>query len=237
MAVGGDDLLVFAAAPAAASALGGVVALVRPLGAQAAAAAQLFTAGLIFAAVAVELLPQLNEQRPAVVAAGFAVGTAAMLVLRRQTRRLEAASETGGGAGVVSALAVDTAVDGLLLGVAFATGAEEGVVLAVALGLEALFLNLSATVAVQAAGAPRQRVLATTGSFAALLAVSATVGLFVFSALPEGLYAAAVAFGVAALLYSVTEELLVEAHEEDEPPHVTAAFFVGFLLVLLFELG
>lgn len=42
-------------------------------------------------------------------------------------------------------------------------------------------------------------------------------------------------FGVIALLYLVTEELLVEAHEKRDTPFVTALFFVGFLGLLLFE--
>ena len=41
------------------------------------------------------------------------------------------------------------------------------------------------------------------------------------------------AFGAAALLFLVTEELLVEAHQEPETPLLTATFFVGFLLMLL----
>ena len=47
---------------------------------------------------------------------------------------------------------------------------------------------------------------------------------------------AVLAFGVAALLYLVTEELLVEAHEVPETALVTSIFFVGFLLLLLIDL-
>ena len=43
------------------------------------------------------------------------------------------------------------------------------------------------------------------------------------------------AFGLVALLYLVTEELLVEAHETPDRPWVAAMFFVGFLLLLLLE--
>lgn len=237
MTVGPSALALYAAAPATASALGGALALLRPPGVRTAAAAQLFTAGVIFAAVAVELLPELSHQRPAVVAAGFAIGTMAMLTLRAQTRRLESVPRVGSAAsGVVLALTADTAIDGLLLGVAFASGAKQGFVLALALGLEALFLNLSATAALQRAGASSGRLTASAAGLALLLATSATIGLLVFSALPSGLFPAFVAFGVAALLYSVTEELLIEAHDEDEPARVTVAFFAGFLLVLLLEL-
>ena len=160
-----------------------------------------------------------------------------MLSLRQLTRRVETAPRPGSAAtGVVLALAVDTAVDGLLLGVAFASGAKQGFALAIALGLEALFLNLSATSAQQQADAPRRRLIASSAALAALLATAATIGLHIFSALPHGLFAVFVSFGIAALPYSVAEELLVEAHEEDEPAHVAEAFFAGFLLVLLLEL-
>lgn len=40
-------------------------------------------------------------------------------------------------------------------------------------------------------------------------------------------------FGLAALFFLVTEELLTEAHEETETLLLTSAFFVGFLLFLL----
>lgn len=45
------------------------------------------------------------------------------------------------------------------------------------------------------------------------------------------LLAAVLAFGAAALLYLVTEELLVEAHEGEETPLLTAMFFLGFILI------
>lgn len=44
------------------------------------------------------------------------------------------------------------------------------------------------------------------------------------------------AFGVAALLYMVTEELLVEAHEEPETPIQTAMFFLGFIVLFTLDM-
>ena len=43
------------------------------------------------------------------------------------------------------------------------------------------------------------------------------------------------AFGPAALLYLVTEELLVEAHEVRENTVTTSMFFAGFLILLLVD--
>ena len=40
-------------------------------------------------------------------------------------------------------------------------------------------------------------------------------------------------FGLAALLFLVTEELLTEAHEEKETLIQTSMFFLGFLIFLL----
>lgn len=40
-------------------------------------------------------------------------------------------------------------------------------------------------------------------------------------------------FGLSALLFLVTEELLVEAHKEEESLWLTSAFFGGFLLFLI----
>ena len=53
--------------------------------------------------------------------------------------------------------------------------------------------------------------------------------------LPPAYLAGFLSFGLIALLYLVTEELLVEAHENPDRPWVTAMFFVGFLLLLLLE--
>jgi ZIP family zinc transporter len=45
------------------------------------------------------------------------------------------------------------------------------------------------------------------------------------------------AFGAAALLYLVTEELLVEAHKLPDTPLMTAGFFLGFLVLFLIEMA
>ena len=43
-------------------------------------------------------------------------------------------------------------------------------------------------------------------------------------------------FGAAALMYLVVEELLTEAHEVQETPLITVAFFAGFVSLYLLEL-
>ena len=53
--------------------------------------------------------------------------------------------------------------------------------------------------------------------------------------LPAQVIIGFLAFGLIALLYLVTEELLFEAHEQPDSPLITAMFFVGFLALLMIE--
>lgn len=55
------------------------------------------------------------------------------------------------------------------------------------------------------------------------------------AALPEHARLGMLTFGLMALLFLVTEELLVEAHEVEERSWVTALFFAGFLGLLLLD--
>nr|WP_242448804.1 hypothetical protein [Burkholderia metallica] len=70
---------------------------------------------------------------------------------------------------------------------------------------------------------------------AALLSLAAVAGNAAFAGLPAPIYAALLGLGTVALLYLVTEELLVEAHEVPETPFATAAFFIGFIVFFLIE--
>ena len=78
--------------------------------------------------------------------------------------------------------------------------------------------------------------MAVTCAFALLLLVGAGVGVYFLAGASGLVLDAVMSFGVAALLYLVTEELLTEAHEVDETPILTSMFFVGFLALLLIEM-
>ena len=64
------------------------------------------------------------------------------------------------------------------------------------------------------------------------LMAGAIVDRFAF---PPVVIAGFLSFGLMALLYLVTEELLVEAHEKPDTPRISAMFFIGFLGLLLIE--
>ncbi|AMR29526.1 hypothetical protein A0257_22135 [Hymenobacter psoromatis] len=65
------------------------------------------------------------------------------------------------------------------------------------------------------------------------LLVGVGLGTTLLSGASGGVLEIVLSFGLAALLFLVTQELLTEAHEEPESPWLTAMFFLGFLVFLL----
>jgi ZIP family zinc transporter len=128
---------------------------------------------------------------------------------------------------------VDLFVDGCLIGVGYAAGPETGALVTIALGIEALFLGLSTGAATTGARWPRRQSILASGALALLLPLGAAAGAGVLGGLEGAGLEAAISFGAAALLYLVTEELLVEAHDVPETPASAAMFFAGFLILLL----
>ncbi|MGH6753791.1 MAG: ZIP family metal transporter, partial [Bradyrhizobium sp.] len=192
--------------PALAVVLGAAVAVWRRPSPAFAGAIQHFAAGVVFAAAAGELLPDIKHRQSVwAVILGGAAGILLMLLIKRL-------GETSKGtAGLVVMVAVDIFIDGLVLGIGFAAGAKQGFLLTVALTIEVLFLGLSVTGVLAESIRQPARVLAIVAGLAILLPVGAAFGIPV-SYLPNFWIAAFFSFGLVALLYLVTEELLVEAH-------------------------
>ena len=129
---------------------------------------------------------------------------------------------------------VDILIDGLVLGIGFVAGAKVGLLLTIALTIEVLFLGLTVAAKIGEAERSGWQIILLTGALALLLPVGALLALPV-SQFSGDVLTGFFAFGLIALLYLVTEELLVEAHEIPDQPWVTAMFFVGFLLLLILE--
>lgn len=162
-----------------------------------------------------------------------------MLAIRVWSERLEKSEAPEGSGrtrvslGLLVAVGIDVSVDGLLLGIGFAAGKSVGVLLAVALTIELLSLGLAVAAELVQAGSSPGRSVALIAALSLLVVAGALFGLGGVQALPEPLVEVALSFGLAALLFLVTEELLVEAHETEETLAGTACFFVGFLFFLV----
>lgn len=234
--------------PLAATVLGATGAAIRAPGRRLTAGVQHLAAGIVFAAVALELVPPVRDRGATVAVIGFSAGIAAMYGLRRLTQRLEsraaasdrpgvvaAGTRSPGGlpTGLLAAIAVDVFIDGLVLGAGFAAASRTGVLLAVALSLELVFLGLSAAGALLGGGVAALRTVATCAAVGLLLTVGAAIGALALAGASADVLGVMLGFGAVALMYLVTEELLSEAHEVPETSWATALFFVGFLIYLL----
>jgi ZIP family zinc transporter len=220
---------VFTFIPGAAAIIGAAIAAYRRPGPTLVSAIQHFAAGVVFAAAAGEILPDLKHGgSPWPVAIGGAVGIVAMLLLKQVEQRVK------GAVGLMAVVGIDILIDGLVLGLGFAAGSQAGLLLTVALTIEVLFLGLTVAAQLGSSAPKPRRIIALTAGLVLLLPVGALLAAPV-AALPAPYLTAFFAFGLIALLYLVTEELLVEAHEVPDRPWVTAMFFIGFLLLLLLE--
>ncbi|MCY4754401.1 ZIP family metal transporter [Pelomonas aquatica] len=233
-------VMTFAAVPAVAVVVGGLADAIRTPGPKVQSAVQHIAAGVLFAALATELLPDVVHRRlPWVTLGGFALGVIAMLLLKAFARRLEEREEKATPLALPTSLllasALDIALDGLLIGVSFAAGERQGLLITIAMTLEVLFLGVATAAAMRGPNA-RRLVLATTITFAVLLMAGAGIGAYFLASASANLLDGVLSFGVAALLDLVTEELLTEAHEVDETPLLTSMFFVGFLALLMIEM-
>ena len=230
--------LSYTALAVVAALLGGVIAVYRPPGPQMESNVQHFAAGVVTAAVAAELLPDVHGRAPQVVVLGFAIGVATMLGIHRLSSRIEQ-RDVGGkfasAAGLLITVGIDMIIDGVLIGVTFLDNPDTGVIIAVALAIEVLFLGVAGVVALPT-GMGVLRKLAVPTTFGVLLAGGVTGGILLLEGVTGAPIAIILAFGSAALLYLVTEELLVKAGKVPETPVSTTLFFVGFLAIFLLDM-
>ncbi len=223
--------------PATAALCGGLsVRLWRPATSTLAAVGH-FTAGLVLGAVAIELCPTLVAGNAfSAVILGFSLGALFMLGIGHITRGAESSSDSSGtSAGLLFAVAVDLFVDGLLVGTALIVGSNQGMLIAIALTIEAFFLCLATNESLRARKATPGKMIGTAFMLAILVVVGVVSGHFFSAQLTGSTRAATLAFATAALLYLAVEELLVEAHQQKDARLTPGLFFVGFLLIFILQ--
>jgi ZIP family zinc transporter len=218
--------------------VGGVIAVYRAPGPQMESNVQHLAAGVVFAAVAAELLPDIHDKSPLVVVTGFAAGVVAMLGIHRLSKIIEkrgVGGNFGSAAGLIITIAIDMLIDGVLIAVTFIEETATGIIIALALAIEVLFLGVAAVVALpEKMGNLRK--IAVPATFGGLLVIGVTVGVLTLEGAAQTTIAFILAFGAAALLYLVTEELLVKAGKVPQTPVSTTLFFVGFLAIFMLDI-
>jgi zinc transporter ZupT len=130
---------------------------------------------------------------------------------------------------------VDSILDGVLIGIATAAGPSAGPMLALSLCVEMSFLGL--TLATAMAGQPSRNSIPASFLGPLFIVIGSCCGGLLSSALTDNPLAmiGLLSFGVAALLFMVAEELLLEAHEEggNHIWWVDLQLYVGFFVSIL----
>ncbi|WP_223904305.1 ZIP family metal transporter [Rhodoferax lithotrophicus] len=224
--------LLIMAIPAFVALGGGVLAAFWTPNHQTRSLIQHFAAGVVLAALAVELLPEISrEHAPGLVlVACFALGSLFMYGLKLWTMKLEhraslSGTATGLSTGLLLATFIDVATDGFIIGAGFAAGGETGTILALGLSVELLFLGL----ALASSATQGRRIVIISGALGLTVLVFSVLGSILLAGASHAVIGGTLAFSAAALLYLVTEELLMEAHEVEEKPVSTLVLFGGFL--------
>lgn len=233
------EVSIYALIPFVAIVIGGIVGVLKkPSGAFNSSILH-FAAGVVFSVVAVELLPDIVEKHsPVEVAVGFSLGIATMLLVKYYAEQLtkkdtNLASKSKLPMGLLASMTIDLLVDGLLLGVGFAAGDKEGILLSLALAFEVFALGLALSLTFKKKGMSTSRNIGILALLGLTFYVGALLGISLLSNLSIEMLELVLSFGLAALLFLVVEELLTEAHEEQETLFQTTCFFAGFLLFLI----
>lgn len=219
----------FTLIPLLAMCVGAMTTAIKPPSPGLKSGIQHFAAGVVFAAAASEILPEVKHGGSVIaVAIGATAGILLMLLIKQVGKK------TSGVFGMAAVTGIDILIDGLVLGMGFVVGARQGLLLTIALTIEVLFLGLTLTSRFMESVASRWKAVGLTAAIGLVLPLGALAGGPIGS-LPAPLLTGFYAFGLIALLYLVTEELLVEAHEYPDTPLISAMFFVGFMGLLLLE--
>lgn len=220
--------------PALVAVAGGFLSLVWHPSHQMRSLIQHFAAGVVLAALAVELLPEIGREhaQPWVLIAAFAAGSLFMFGMKLLTDKLEAGNHAAGQEaktalpiGLLVATLIDIATDGFIIGAGFASGGETGLILALGLSVELLFLGL----ALMSDALRGWKMIALTCLLGVEVFAFAVLGKWLLAGVSHDVLGAVLAASAAALLYLVTEELLMEAHEVEEKNYAVLVLFAGFL--------
>lgn len=133
-----------------------------------------------------------------------------------------------------AAITLHNAPEGLAIGVAFAAGLEDvAVVLAIVIGMQNVPDGFAFAVPLARTGMSKWRVLLATGLSEAVPEVVAAVFGFVLLALAMSLFPLA----AGAMLAVIFREMIPSSHGHGHADAATAAFLVGFCVLLAVDAG
>lgn len=227
------------ALPAFVMLLGGILTTFWHPGKKLISLVQHLAVGIILAALTIEVFPEMrgSDVSPITLIGSFSLGTLFMYGIKLLGDYLEDENKSEIARqkfnfGFIITVFIDAALDGITIGAGFAAGEKVGFALALGLSVEMLFLGMS-LISDTIKGA---RVLQLNAGLSFTILISSLLGYYVLSKTSTTTIAVALAFSAAALLYLVTEELLIEAHKYEEKPYFMLVLFAGFIAFWIISL-
>lgn len=226
--------LLWSALPAAVLVGVGTAALLRPSLRRLTDGARKFSAGALFAVIAIELMPDLLFSHQFAAMAAFAFGAGLLIGVRWLTGRFGRADgrRAGRTPGLLAEAALGLLVSGALIGGGFVAGFREGLLLSLALTAEAVASGLVSAASLGSAGVSGGRVKVILSGLAALIVCGAIAGASLLWGRSGADFDVLFAFGLALLLLRALESL-IDSDSQHSNTETLALFFAGLLLFLL----
>jgi len=199
--------------------------------------------GLVLGIAAADLMPAASDSgHPLALAIGFCLGFSLLIVINAvlddpddADQVMDTSDRPRPMALLMLPFLVDSSIDGLVVGIS-SEAAQQGWVIPVAVALEMGLATLGLGTLL-GRGAGRWRSMMAGGLMACTYLIGLTISVLLTNGLQGPPLTATLAFGTAALIYLVVEEVMKEAHTrgEDDSSVVNVAFFLGLLCIWLLD--
>tara|TARA_R110000868_G_scaffold235421_3_gene489390 strand:- start:25105 stop:25809 length:705 start_codon:yes stop_codon:yes gene_type:complete len=230
------ETLAFAFIPFLFMILGGIQVFIKKPSGRFNSMIQHFAAGLIFSTVAIELVPKILGQSKELLLFGFILGVMTMMFSEHVSHNLPKKIKSAEGLPLAFLIAIglDIFIDGMLIGATFLSDSRSGMLVAMAIAFEVLILGIAVNIKLLRNCDSRLTIMNILIGLASFIPIGAIIGYGALSFLPHSVHVFILSFSTVALLYLVTEELLIDAHKHHyETEYDIIFFFMGFVLVFL----
>lgn len=234
--------LAFAALPALGNFAGGLLAEAFNVSRRTLSFALHAAAGIILAVVGVELMPQaLEVEPPWVIVLAFVAGGGFFILMDTIIERIQERGESEGGSSsgawaIFFGVAVDLFSDGVMIGAGSTVGFGLGLLLALGQVPADIPEGFATIATFKQQGVARAKRLLLAASFAVPILLGTTIGYWAVRGAPEIVKMSLLAFTAGILLSVSIEEIVTEAHREEDSRWATVCLVGGFALFVLLSI-
>lgn len=211
---------------------------------------QHLAAGIILAAISLELLPKIikvqDETHRMASIIGLILGGFIMIFLRTYINEEKAKQylkffhdKSKIPWGLIISVAIDIFTDGFLIGAAlsFARQQKSAFIMAIALAIEISLIGITIGVTMKDAKLHYDKAYITGVILGIIITIGAIFGNIIGRTLRDKpIFTGMLSFGTAALIWMISEELLLNAHKKNLTSiEGASALYLGFLLVIILE--